>query len=140
MENTELSFERWDRMDPENGLPKLAENYLSIYVNKIENELIKIIKNRPSKITDSQNYYLFKAREAQIHYECAIIKSGQEFLHGNFLAASLLCGRALHHLQRRTKYEEKVYKIWLERIKTKENPPTPDIMFINHGIRLNQLI
>ena len=152
VEDSESKFERWDRMDSGHessdqniddlikimfskfvnleNLTKIAESY----VNKIEKDLIKVVDNRPDKANDRQSYYLFRAREEQIHYECAFIKSTQEFLHGHLLSAWLLYGRAIHHLHRRTGFEEKAFRVWLQRLKAKENPPKPDIDFINHGI------
>lgn len=123
-----------------NAIYKIANIKLYLYLNNIQKELIRLIKNRPSKEEDSQSYYTYRARQEQINYEIAFFQSTKAFIQGHWSQAIVLYRLASHHLHRRTGYEEKVYKIWLKRLKANENPPEPDIVFINHGINQRHLI
>jgi hypothetical protein len=152
LENADLNYERWDRMDlqqetlwcghdiKQKMALTLAETYLSDYINRIAKELAVVISKRPLIESSPQDYYTYKSREEQINYELSLIQSTREFLEGRWMNASLLYMKAFKHLQQRTSYEQKAFGIWLERVKAKENPPMPDIGFINQGIPLSRLI
>ena len=113
---------------------------VSSFQEKRERELLRLTQQRTSKGIDPQTYFTYRAREEQIKYELDFRQCGVEILKGNFFETLVHYGHALNHLKRRDEYEQKVYAVWLQRIKARENPPTPDIVFISQGIHLNQLV
>lgn len=114
------------------------QHHVTAFQQKREKELTKLNKERPSKLINPQVYYNYRAREEQIKYELDFRAYCLELLKGNFFEALINYGHAINHLKRRGNYEKRLYAIWLERIKAQENPPTPDILFINQGIRINK--
>lgn len=105
-----------------------------------EKELIRLRNERPSKSIDLQGYFNYRAREEQIKYELDVRQSCLDLLSGSLVESTIHYGHALNHLKRRGEYEKKLYAVWLEKVKAQENPPTPDIVFINQGIRTNRLV
>ncbi|HEX2580026.1 MAG TPA: hypothetical protein VHK67_06475 [Rhabdochlamydiaceae bacterium] len=105
-----------------------------------ELELVKLRSERPSKTLNPQDYFNYRAREEQIKYELELRQYCFELLTGHLVDAAVHFGRAQNHLKRRNEYEEKTYAVWLERLKAQENPPQPDILFINQGIRTDRLL
>jgi hypothetical protein len=116
------------------------EHHVSSFQKTREKELLKLHQERPSKTTNPQGYFNYMAREEQIKYELDLSYYCLKLLNGHLIEAFGHYGRALNHLKRRGEYEEKLYAVWLKRIKAQENPPTPDILFINRGIHSNQLV
>lgn len=115
-------------------------SFESSFEKKRAKELCRLRCQRPSKRLDPQSYFTYRAREEQIKYELDFRQCGVELIRGNGFEFLVLYGHALNHLKRRGEYEQKVYAVWLQRIQAKENPPTPDIIFISQGISLNQLV
>jgi len=105
-----------------------------------EKELFRLKSERPSKAINPQDYFNYRAREEQIKYELDIRQYFLSLLGGSIVEAFVHYGHALNHLKRRDEYEKKTYSVWLERLKAQENPPMPDIVFINRGIRSDRLI
>jgi len=127
------------------GLPEKTESgwnqyTVSTFQRIREKELIRLSNERPSKSIDPQSYFNYRAREEQIKYELDLRQFFLDFLSGSLVESSIHYGHALNHLKRRGEYEKKLYAVWLERVRAQENPPTPDIVFINQGIRTNQLV
>ncbi|HEY5236604.1 MAG TPA: hypothetical protein VIJ14_10525, partial [Rhabdochlamydiaceae bacterium] len=96
--------------------------------------------DRPSKSINPQDYFNYRAREEQVRYELDIRQYCLNLLSGSIVEAFIHYGHALNHLKRRDEYEKKTYAVWLQRVKAQENPPMPDIVFINQGIRSNRLV
>ena len=113
---------------------------ISSFERRREKELCKLKTARPLKKNDPQGYYTYRAREEQIRYELDLRNSGAEFLHGHFYDSLTLYGHALNHLKRRGEYEERLYAVWLQRVRAQDFPPTPDILFINQGISQTRLV
>ncbi len=126
--STEKEVSRWNKY------------HVSYFQKTREKELVKLHQERPSKTNNPQGYFHYRAREEQIKYELEFSQYCIELLKGHFIEALVHYGHAWNHLKRRDEYEEKVYAVWLQRVKAQENPPAPDILFINQGIHSNQLI
>ena len=105
-----------------------------------EKELLRLKFERPSKAINLQDYFNYRAREEQIKYELDLRQYCLSLLSGSIVKAFVHYGHALNHLKRRDEYEKKTYTVWLQRVKAWENPPMPDIVFINQGIRSNRLV
>jgi hypothetical protein len=116
------------------------QHLVSTFQKIREKELLKLSKERPSKKINPQGYLTYRAREEQIKYELDFRQYCLDLLSGSFFEALVHYGHALNHLKRRGEYEEKIYAVWLKRMKAQENPPMPDILFINQGLHFNKLI
>lgn len=115
------------------------EHKVSTFQIVREKELAQLYYERPSKSNNLQLYYNYKAREEQIKYELETRRYLIDFISGSLFEAAVHYGHAMNHLKRRGEYEKKLYAVWLQRVKAQENPPTPDIEFINLGIKKNLL-
>jgi hypothetical protein len=113
---------------------------VSTFQKTRELELSRLRSERPSKTLNPQYYFNYRAREEQIKYELELRQYCLELLTGHLVDAFVHFGRAQNHLKRRNEYEEKTYAVWLKRLEAKENPPQPDILFINQGIHTDRLL
>ncbi|HEX4840203.1 MAG TPA: hypothetical protein VFU89_07170 [Rhabdochlamydiaceae bacterium] len=139
---------RIEKTDPSNqhqGSSKPEEavwnaHKVSTFQKTRELELLKLRLERPSKTINPQAYFNYRAREEQIKYELELRQYCLELLTGHLVDAVVHFSRSLNHLKRRNEYEQKTYAVWLNRLQAQENPPQPDILFINHGIRADRLL
>lgn len=103
-------------------------------------ELIKLASDQPLKEVDPQGYYTYKAREHQIRYDLFLKKAESKRQHGHQACASHSYEKANAHLKKRDRCIEKVYEFWLKAAQSNKNPPHIDMLFIQRGIHLNQLL
>jgi hypothetical protein len=128
------------RISPEKEESLWNQHKVSTFQKRKEKELLKISQERPSKSINPQGYFNYRAREEQIKFELNIRQHCLDLLSGSLYDAVTHYGHALNHLKRRDEYEKKMYAVWLQRVKAQENPPVPDILFINRGIHSNRLV
>ena len=140
IEETDPTDREKGRISPEKEESVWNQHKVSTFQKTRELELLKLRSERPSKTINPQDYFNYRAREEQIKYELDIKQYCLDLLTGDLVDAVLHYGRALNHLKRRNEYEKKTYAVWLERLKAQENPPQPDILFINRGIHSNRLV
>lgn len=134
-----MKVEEFDASEKEKIFPEKTESSwnqhtISTFQKMREKELLRLKSKRPSKGIDPQGYFNYRAREEQIKYELDFRQYCLDLITGSLFEAVVHYGHALNHLKRRNQYEEKLYAVWLQRVKAQENPPTPDIVFINQGI------
>ncbi len=140
IEENDLTDKEKGRISPEKEGSVWNQHKVSTFQKTRELELFKLRSERPSKKINPQDYFNYRAREEQIKYELDLRQYCLCFLSGSLVDAALHYGHVLNHLKRRNEYEKKTYAVWLQRVKAQENPPTPDILFINQGIRSNRLV
>jgi hypothetical protein len=128
------------QFSPEKEESLWNEHKVSTFQKTKEKELLRLKSDRPSKSINPQDYFNYRAREEQIKYELDVRQYCLDILSGSIVEAFIHYGHAMNHLKRRNEYEKKTYTVWLERVKAQENPPPPDILFINRGIHSNQLV
>jgi hypothetical protein len=138
-ENDPIDNEK-GRISPEKEESVWNQHTVSTFQKTRELELLKLRSERPSKSINPQDYFNYRAREEQIKYELDFRQYCIDVLSGSVVEACIHYGHAMNHLKRRNEYEQKTYAVWLERLKAQENPPQPDIVFINQGIRTNRLV
>lgn len=140
IEESDLTDKEKCRVSPEKEESAWNQHKVSTFQKTRELELFKLRSVRPSKTINPQDYFNYRAREEQIKYELDLRRYCLCLLNGNLVDAVPHYGHALNHLKRRNAYEKKTYAVWLQRVKAQENPPIPDILFINQGIRSNRLV
>jgi hypothetical protein len=128
------------RISPEKEERLWNAHKVSSFQKTKELELLKLRSEMPSKTINPQDYFNYRSREEQIKYELDLSQCCLDVLSGSIVEAFVHYGHALNHLKRRDEYEKKTYTVWLQRVKAEENPPPPDILFINQGIHSNRLI